>query len=160
MIKHPECGIGIPFGLVWVGFGIFGLAEDVDILLCILVMVIGIVGCIVCAVGLTFVDTFSQEGITMKRLTKTRTVPWSDIIYAGEVLLGTWKAKATREFVFAFRGAKPRKKGESPAIWLMRNDKTTLSVKYTDGLKDMILRYYGKLDRQAQSGNLWSGDWE
>lgn len=113
-------------------------------------------GCAVCgglfAAAICFQESrkteiFSEEGIWIKGVLKTRKIPWEKVIQVGSDIDCEGRANEHSALMFTFSGGSPRRKNQLRKHWALENTSATvLSVPYSLELCEMVLRYYGPLD--------------
>lgn len=100
-----------------------------------------------CFLGSGKSETFSEAGICIKGLTRTRTIPWDQVIQAGIVIVRRDYPNQHPGMAFTFTGGKPRKRRQRYTRWLAQNSsKTALCVACSQELRELALRCYGPLD--------------
>ncbi len=113
-------------------------------------------GCAVCAglfaAAICFLESrkteiFSEEGIWIKDIVKTRKIPWEQVIQVGIGIDCEGRANEHTALAFTFSGGSPRRKNQLRKHWALENTpETALSVLYSLELCEMVLRCYGPLD--------------
>lgn len=111
-----------------------------------------VMGCGVFVGGLCFWEDiknvdFSETGILIKNLIRTRTVPWDQVIQVGIVVFRQGYPNAYPCMAFTLSGGTPRKRKQLYTHWQMHNSsKTAFCVPYSTELQELVLRLYGPLD--------------
>ena len=92
-------------------------------------------------------EIFSEEGIWIKGVVKTRKIPWGQVIQVGIGIDCEGRANEHTALAFTFLGGSPRRKNQLRKQWALENTpETALSVPYSLELCEMVLRCYGPLD--------------
>ena len=157
VIRYREYWWFAPLGLIPIFFGIVAFSTNLSWLLCVLMVVSGILCCALNAREAMRVDIISSDGINMKRPLKIRTIPWDQVTHAKIVGLRSDAYKPYEVIVFVFPGARLRKEKENPLLWLIRNEKNTLQLLYSEQLASLVEAYYGPLEKIETNCQTWTG---
>jgi len=92
-------------------------------------------------------ETFSEEGIWIKGVVKSRKIPWEQVIQVGIGIECEGRANEHAALAFTFSGGSPRKENQLRKQWALKNTpETALSVPYSLELRELVFRCYGPLD--------------